>query len=183
MGFLKPDIEAREVRSQASPLSDELLKFLTGNLTGEGVAGGGGDVGFAQQGLRDFATARSTPEQFLELMGPLRAIFERQTEVDVAKTREGAVATGNRQSIGLAREEGRVRTESNTNLQALLSDLFLKEQSNLVNALGAIRQPFLDFAQLGINPDQTIISDSPFVQGAKTLADLAKGAGAVIDAV
>ncbi len=183
MSFLKPDIEARQPKSQATPLSQGILDFLLKNLSGEGEEGAGGDLGVAQQGFRDFATARSTPEQFLELMGPLRAIFERETEKDVAQTREGFSATGNRQGTGLAREEGRVRTEQATNLDALMSQLFLREQDNLLKALSGLREPFTQFGSQGILPEQTIVSDSPFVTLTKTLADLAKGAGAVIGEV
>ncbi len=180
--LFKPDIEARQPKSQATPLSQGILDFLTRSISGEGEEGGG-DFGFAQQGFRDFATARSTPEQFLELMGPLRAIFERETEKSVAQTREGFSATGNRQGTGLAREEGRVRTEQATNLDALMSQLFLREQDNLLKALSGLREPFTQFGAQGILPEQTIVSDSPFVTLTKTLADLAKGAGAVIGEV
>ena len=183
MGFLKPDITSRQPRSQASPLSDELIKFLTEMITGNAEPGSGGPFGAAQQGLADFATARSSPEQFLELMGPLREMFNRETDRQVAQTTESFGASGNRLSTGLAREGGRQRTERGTNLDALISQLFLSEQENLLKAFELMRSPFLDIGKLGILPEDTIVNDSPFVTGANIFGNLASGAGDVITAV
>ena len=182
MGFLKPRIEGRQVKTQATPLAEGILDFLMKSLSGEGGVEGGGGFGAAQRGFAEFAEARSTPEQFLELMGPLRAVFERQTERDVAQTREGFSAAGGRLGTGLAREEGRVRTERSTELDALMSQLFLQEQDKLLTALSGLRAPFMQFGAQGIQPEQTVVTDAPFVAFTKVLADLAKGGGAVIGA-
>ena len=183
MGFLKPRVEGRPVKSQATPLAEGILEFLVNSLSGEGGAEGGGDFGAAQRGLGEFAEARSSPEQFLELMGPLRAMFDRETERNVAQTKEDFSVTGNRLGTGLAREAGRVRTERSTDLDALMSQLFLQEQDKLLTALTSLRDPFVQFGSQGIQPDKTIVSDAPFVAITKTLADLAKGAGALIGGV
>ena len=182
MGFLKPDITSRQPRSQASPLSDELIKFLTEMITGTAEPGSGGPFGDAQRGIQDFATARSSPEQFLELMGPLREMFNRETDKQVAQTRESFGVTGNRLSTGLAREEGRQRTERGTDLDALISGLFLKEQENLLKSFELLRSPFLDIARQGILPEDTIINDSSFVAASKVFGDLAKGGAAIAGA-
>lgn len=178
MSFLDPTIEARQPKSQATPLSEELIQLLTGMVTSE--TGGGFAEG--QKGISDFASARSSPEQFLELMGPLREMFDRETERQVSQTREGFSATGNRQSLGLAREEGRQRTERGTNLDALISDLFLKEQSNLLRAFESLRSPFIDFGKLGILPEDTFLKDSRFTTITRGIGDLGQGAAAVVAA-
>ena len=64
MSFLDPKIEARQPKAQASPLSEELIQLLTSMVTSE--TGGGFAEG--QKGISDFASARSSPEQFLELL-------------------------------------------------------------------------------------------------------------------
>ena len=178
MSFLDPKIETRQPKSQATPLSEELIQLLTGMVTSE--TGGGFAEG--QKGISDFASARSSPEQFLELMGPLREMFDRETERQVSQTREGFSATGNRQSLGLAREEGRQRTERGTNLDALISDLFLKEQSNLLRAFESLRSPFIDFGKLGILPEDTFIKDPRFTTLTRGIGDLAKGGAAIAGA-
>lgn len=178
MGFLQPDIETRQPKSQATGLSEELIQLLTGMVTSET----GGGFAEAQKGFSDFASARSSPEQFLELMGPLREMFDRETERQVSQTREGFSATGNRQSLGLAREEGRQRTERGTNLDALISDLFLKEQGNLLKAFELMRAPFTGIGSQGIFEEDSFVIDSPFTTFTRGIGDLAQGAGAVVRA-
>ena len=191
MGFLKPDIESREVKSQATPLAEGVLSRLMTMLTEGGQLGdpiGPGQTA-AAAGVQDFITARETPDQFLELMGPLRDVFNRQTDRAAAQTRESLGATGNRFSTSLIKEEGRLRGERGTELDAMISQLFLQDQGSLLQALGLQNQfatsalsPFLNLSGLGINPDQTIVSDSPFVTYMKLLTDSAEAAGSVIAA-
>lgn len=128
-----------------------------------------------------FIQARETPEQFMSLMGPLREVFQLNTDRAAGEVREGLSQTGNRLSTAAAREEGKVRNEGNLNLEALLSQLFLGDQANLLNAIGqkqnmAIQNtaPAFDFAGAGILPDQTIIQDSPATMIFKGLGELIK---------
>ena len=185
MGFLKPDIEAHQPKSQATPLSSDILQMLReaikGGTFGEGL---GSQQKAAGEGVERFIGARETPEQFLELMGPLREQFARETERGVAGQRESLGLTGNRFSESLLREEGRFRRERGTDIDALMSNLFLQDQGNLLSALGLqgqlgqqATQPFFDFASLGIRPEETVVSDSPWVTFFKLMTEGAKGVG------
>ena len=193
MGFLKPDIESKEVKSQATPLAENVLTRLMALLSegGLGTPIGPGQTA-AAGGIQDFIGARETPEQFLELMGPLREVFNRETGRIQAQQKETFGQIGSRFSSSLAGETGRVGRERATDLDAMISQLFLQDQGSLLQALGMQQQfgqqaldPFLQMAGLGISPDQTIVSDSPFVtymklvtQGAEAAAGAAAAAGA-----
>jgi hypothetical protein len=94
-------------------------------------------------------------------MGPLRKLFQQDTDRAAADTREAFGATGNRMSSALAREEGRMRGERGTQLDALMSQLFLGEQGNLLNAIGLQGQlgtqaltPFMTLGSMGILPEE-----------------------------
>lgn len=135
----------------------------------------------AASGVQDFIGARETPEQFLELMGPLRDVFNRQTDLDAAQTKESLGQSGNRFSTAVPSLIGRQRGERATQLDALMSQAFLQEQGGLLQALGMLQgfgqeatRPFFDFAKMGILPEQTVVQDSPFVTGAGVLTDILK---------
>ena len=115
-----------------------------------------------------------TPEQFAELIAPLQELFNKQTDRGVAATKEGISAVGGRFSASSQRQEGRQRNERAGELDALISNLFFQQQDQLLNALGAQQtfgmqnlQPFLDFAGLGILPENTTVSDSNTTAGIK----------------
>lgn len=182
--LLKPNVESREVRSQATPLAEDVLAQLRAEIAG-GTFGAG--VGPAQQGAissaQGFIKARESPEQFLQLMGPLREMFNIQTEKDVAQTREGFGAAGGRLSKGLAREEGRVRNERGIAGDAAISQLFLQDQDRLlqgINLLGSLGAqsllPFLQLGGMGINPEAQIVNDSPLMSILKLAVPIATAA-------
>ena len=188
MGFLKPNIETRQPTSQATPLSQDVLSILRQAISGGNMS----DTALtpeqkaASEGVSSFIASRQSPEMFNQLMGPLREAFGLQTEKDVAATRSGFSATGNRFSRSMMREEGRVRNEANTNLNAQLSKMFLDEQTNLLGALQLQQgmgmqnlQPFLDFAGLGVLPQQTFVTDNPWMT---LLSGVIQGAGQAVGA-
>jgi len=114
-------------------------------------------------------------------MEPIRGASEFQTERDVADTREGFSVLGGRFSSPLASAEGQVKAERGANLDSLISQMFLADQGNLLNAINSMHQqgsqnvaPAFQMAGLGINPENTIVSDSPFVKGMQLFTELAK---------
>lgn len=149
----------------------------------------GGGFGKGQiagaEGIQDFISARQSPEQFAELMGPLRKMFDIETERAAAAQRESLGMTGNRFSTSLAREQGRLRGERSTELDALMSQLFLGEQGKLLQALGmqhdmgtAAIEPFFRFAEMGILPEQLYKQDSAWKRYsgvAKDFLEIVKG--------
>lgn len=149
----------------------------------------GGGFGKGQiagaEGIQDYISARQTPDQFAELMDPLRKMFDIETERAAAAQKESLGMTGNRFSTSLAREQGRLRGERATQLDALMSQLFLGEQGNLLQALGMQHQmgseaiePFFQFAEMGILPEQLYKQDSAWKRYSgfmKDIQDLAAG--------
>lgn len=167
--MLKPVVSSRQQKSQATPLGEDILSLLKKQLTSSDTFGGG--VTGAQQGamksMDKFIGARETPEQFMKLMGPLKEMFQLNTDKSAAQTRESFGATGNRMSRSAMKAEGATRNEGNLSLQAMLSQLFMGDQANLLGAIGQKQQmanqniaPALDFGAMGIMPDQTMINDS-----------------------
>lgn len=135
-----------------------MLGSLTSGELGTGVGAGQKAAG---RNVQDYISARGDMGAFEELMGPLRKVFQAETDRGAAQIRESFGATGNRMSTGLAREEGLFRGESADRLNALMSQLFLGEQSNLLNAIGLQGQlgkeaiaPVFSLASMGILPEE-----------------------------
>lgn len=184
MGFLKPDIESRETGSQATPLAEDILKLLRGQIAGGDFGSG---VTKTQRSATDsaekFIDDRQSPEAFAELMGPLRKMFDIQTNRSAAATREAFSQTGNRFSTSLGKVESQGRNERDLQLDSLLSELFLQEQGRLLQGIELLGKmgssniaPFMALGQQGINPDQTIVSDSPVMSLLKLGVPIAKAA-------
>ena len=184
MGFLKPEVEGFQPKSQATPLSGDILSMLRGLMSGGQF---GEPIGPGQQaaagGIQDFISARETPDQFLELMGPLRESFNRETGRIQAQQKETFGGLGNRFSTSLARETGRVGRERGTDLDAMISQMFLQDQGSLLQALGMQQQfgqqatqPFFDCAKLGIVPEEPVVTDSPWTTLLQILTEAAGAA-------
>lgn len=187
MGFLRPEIRAHQPKSPATPLAEDVLanlrRQLTGGVYGEGVGPLQREAGTA---IRQFVEARQTPDQFANLLQPIIDINRREVDRGAAQIRESFGAMGQRLGTPLARAEGDFRAEAGQNLDRLLSQLFMQEQGNLLQALGLMQtmgdmniQPFLQMASLGILPENTIVTDSPWVTGAQTIAGLMEGVGSL----
>ena len=175
--------KTKKQKSPATPLSNDILGVLR-NMMSQGEFGApiSPTQKAAASGTQDFISDRSNPEMFNELMGPLRKAFERDTDRAAAGQRESIGMLGGRFSTGLAREEGRLRGDRATDLDAMISQMFLQEQGNLLSALGLQGQlgqqfmdPFMDFGKMGIFPDHQVVSDNPWMDFLK----LGATAGAV----
>jgi len=185
--WLKPNIDTKQPKSQATPLSQDVLNLLRQAIAGGNMGAPMSATGkAAETNLSSFISDRQTPEMFNELMGPLREAFGLQTEKDVAKTREGMSMMGNRFGTPMAREEGRVRSEANINLNDQITKLFMGEQANLLKGIGmqgdmatSNLQPFYDFAGLGILPENQFVTDNPWMT---IIRELIKAGGTVAGA-
>jgi hypothetical protein len=191
MGFLRPEITSRQQRSPATPLGENVLAQLSQYFNsadfGKGVSAPNRE---AMGSVDSFIKARETPDQFMSLMGPLREVFQINTDRAAGEVREGFSQTGGRLSTALGREEGKARNEGNLNLEALMSQLFLGDQANLLNAIGqkqnmAVQNtaPVFDFGAAGVLPDQTIIQDSPAKMIFQGIGELLKAASASASAI
>lgn len=183
----RPRIEAHQPKTQATPLSGDILTLLRsaieGGTIGEGLTAHQQEAG---AGVRDFIDARQTPDAFMALMGPLREAFNLQTEKAVGGMREGMAPLGARMGTSAGRVEGQMRGERDLQLDSLLSQLFLQEQGALLQALGmqhgmgqSNMQPAFDFGAMGIMPEQLMVRDSSFLTAMKGLSELMQGAGSV----
>lgn len=188
MGFLRPEVQAQQVRSQATPLAEDVLenlrRQLRGGVYGEGVGPLQREAGTA---IRQFMAARETPERFESLAQPMIDISRRETDRGAAQLRENLGTAGLRLGTPATQAEGRFRAEAGQNLDSLLAQLFSQEQANLLQSIGMLQSmgvsniaPFLQMAGLGIIPDQTIVTDSPWVIGAETAAGLMEGLGSLL---
>lgn len=155
-----------------------LRQQLGGGSFGSGIAA---PQQQAMQSVNQFISARETPEQFMALMGPLREMFQLNSDKAAAQTREGQSIAGTRLSRSTASAEGATRNEGMLGLESLMSQLFLQDQGNLLNAIGQKQgmaqqnvDPFLQFGSAGIMPDQTMINDSTGMQLFKGLGELLK---------
>jgi hypothetical protein len=136
----------------------------------------------AGESISKYIAARESPEAFEELMGPIREAFNLDTEKIAAQQKEELGVIGGRFGTGLAREQGRLRGERGLELDSLMSQLFLGEQQNLLGAIGTQGQlgtaaiaPFLQALTLGVQPEETVVGNSPF----QNLLDL----GSVVAAI
>ena len=179
----------QEVTSQATPLAQDILKLLQGQLS-EGAFGTG--VGPLQ---REAGTAS---RQFVESGGgqfdlsPLFKALEegqgRRTEKAVGNLREGFGITGQRFGSALATGEAELRTGMGTNLEARMADItrqeFGAQQNRLLQGISQMFwigqgniQPFMQLAAMGINPD--VFTENPWMTGLKAVGGAASGAAAI----
>ena len=189
--IFKPSVETKQPKSQATPLSGDILEWLRSTFQG-GVGGDtlGQGIGAPQQAagenISDFIAGSKDLEAFNEMLGPLRKSFGRETQRGEAAIKESMGALGNRFSTSTQKNVGQFRGERASQIESLIADMFLRNQSNLLGAIGQQQQfgiqnlqPFFDFAGLGILPEDLLVGDSPFSQIANPLA---QGAGAFFGA-
>jgi hypothetical protein len=153
----------------------DLLRGTASGTVGTGGTGLGTGLGEMQQMAGDyinqFILSRLNPESFAALAAPITEAFNRETDRGAAQLRESLGAMGNRFSSSLTREEGRFRGERQQDISTQLANMFAQEQANLLGAI-QLQQlfgeqniaPFLQFAGLGIQPEQTVVTDNPWMQ-------------------
>lgn len=185
MGFLKPQRETYQPQSQASPLAGDVLDLLRRSIAG-GTFGSG--FGPLQRGagtaIQQYVNARQTPEMFNKLAEPLVKLADIQLGKNLGNLKEAFSIGGNRFSSSAAKGIAQEQTDSSANLQAQLSDLFMKGQDQLFNAIQAMQTmgtqdlaPLFSMAGMGILPEQTVYQDSPFVKGVQLWTNLMAAAG------
>lgn len=178
---MQPNVESREVKSQATPLAGDVLdvlrKQITGGTFGEGFGPLQREAGTA---IQQFTHNRADPANFAKLMGPLREMFNTQTDRGAAQVREGMGAAGNRFSTSTMREEGRFRGERANALDAQIGQMFQESQNQLLQGLGMMQNfgaqnvnPFFQMASQGINPENQIVTEDPIMQILKLAAPVA----------
>jgi len=186
-----PNIQREEATSQATPLAEDFLKILQGQLS-SGAFGTG--VGPLQResgtALRQFIQslqggAGGQSEGLTALIKGL----EGRTERSAADLREQGGIIGTRFGSSLAQGEGLLRAEADANIGALqeqgrqfdigallqgIQQLFAQGQGNL--------QPFQQFSALGILPEEIIVSPSTGTQIISGVTGLLDPIGGVIEA-
>ena len=175
-----PKIDKVQPGSQATPLAEDFLKILQGQLSsgafGTGVGPLQQEAGTAiRQFIKSLQGSGGISEGSARLIEGLEAGSEARTERGAADLREQGGILGTRFGSSLAQGEALFRSESNASLDQLIggiqeqgrqfdigallqgiSQLFSQGESNL--------RPFEQFAGLGILPEEIIVSPSTGTQ-------------------
>jgi hypothetical protein len=168
-----PGVQKEEVTSQATPLAEDFLKVLQGQLSSDAFGTG---VGPLQResgtALRQFISALQggqggQSEGLTKLIGGLEA----RTERSVGDLREQSGILGQRFGSSLAQGEGVLRSEADAQIGALQEQGRQFDTTALFQAIqGLFGQgeanidPFRQFASLGIMPEEIIVSPSTATQ-------------------
>lgn len=192
---MKPKIQTREQRSQATPLAMETLEVLRSELMGGAFGAGIGPLSRqAGTAIQQFVASGGGRFDTSDLVQNLEEIHRRQLGENVAQLHESFGAMGGRFGRSAADAEAKLRAESTSRFQANIGELFRQEfanqQQRLLQGIGLMQQiglqsiaPFLAMAQLGIHPEHLVVSDSPFKQITSGVSAVLKGVGAVASAL
>lgn len=180
-----PNVKSVEQRSQATPLAEDVLKMLQGELS----SGLGTGVGPLQKqsgsAIQKFVETRGQPGMTPETQAVINALVQTSntaTNRGAADIRESMGAAGNRYSSATGNTEALFRAEAgaardqavaNTALQATQFDV-----QSLLNAIGMMNNmgaqnlaPFMQAMGQGVIPDETIVTPgigSQILSGAMT---------------
>ncbi len=193
-----PNIESEEVTSQATPLAEDFLSILQGQLSsgafGTGVGPLQREAGTAlRQFIQSLRGQGGVSEGSARLIGGLESASQARTERGVADLREQGGILGTRFGSSLAQGEALLRSESGAALDQLIGGiqeqgrqfdigLLLQSIGQLFGQGQANIQPFQQFAELGIFPEEIIVSPSTgtqIVTGATGLLGAAAPGGVV----
>lgn len=151
---MKPTTQTREQKSQASPLADDLLKMIQGQISGGTFGQGLGSMtqgaGTAIQQLVNSGLSNTTPvvrdvgpagADFGKMVAALEAVQNRRTGEQAANIREQAGAAGARYgtTLGAAESGFRRDTEQDFNVQLGNLAMGLDEARRADTALGVQR--------------------------------------------
>lgn len=179
----------QEVRSQATPLSEDILSLLRGQISkGELGAGVGPLQREAGTAARQFVSSGGGRFDLSPLLGQLEEIQRRRVSESTGDLRESFGIAGTRFGTPLATGEGRLRRELETEFGAQTGELlrteFGAQQQRLLQGIELLQnlgqenlEPFLMLAQLGINPE--VFTENPFVTALAGLAGGAQGVAAI----
>ncbi|MEE8113337.1 MAG: hypothetical protein V3T23_03175 [Nitrososphaerales archaeon] len=186
-----PRVQKEEVSTQATPLAENFLKVLQGQLDegafGTGVTGAQRESGTA---LRQFISslqsnigAPGTPSAGAQrLIGGLETQSRARTERSAGDLRESQGILGARFGSSLTQGEALLRTEADANLDQLIGSILEQSRQfdegirlqNQELLLGGISQlfgqgqaniePFREALRLGVQPEETIVSPSTGTQ-------------------
>ncbi len=181
--------KAQEVKSQATPLSEDILAILRGQLAEGGLGEGVGPLQReAGTAARQFVEAGGGKFDLSPLLKQLQEIQQQTTEENVGNLREGFGIAGSRFGTPLAESEGRLRRDLATRFGAQTGELlrgeFGAQMDRLLSGIGTLQgigqqniSPFLQFAAMGINPET--FTENPFVTGINLAANVGKGVASV----
>lgn len=135
-----PDVQTVENRNVATPLAENIVKMLQGELSaGAFQLGPGPQQRRAGTALDQFVSTLEQrlgdPNRTSELVGALETQSARRTNRQAGDLREAFGAAGNRFSTGLANSEALLRAESLANLDAIAGNVALQQEQFDTNAL------------------------------------------------
>ena len=171
-----PKTKRVQPRSQATPLAEDFLRKLQGQLSSDAFGTGVGplqrEAGTAiQQYLRSLQTRTGSGDtpQTAQLISALQAGSETRANRQAADLREAFGAAGTRFGSSLATGEARLRGDIVTGLDQTIGAIRVNQsQFDASQLMSAIAQlygmgqgniaPFLQLAQLGILPEEVLAS-------------------------
>lgn len=178
---MEPSIETRQPESQATPLSEDVVQLLENRIS---------QFGAGMTGTRQAGTAI---RQFVESgPGALPEEQQRAIEQTQSQARERALdqigeefsvmggTQGSPAGFTAAETMSRLaprQTQQRFAEQRRRAAQQLSAAGQLAQISQAMQQPFLNVAQQGIMPEQTIVGESPFSQISGTVGGLLQGAG------
>ncbi len=176
-----PNIDKVGTESQASPLTDDILKQLQGILSQGGLGTGAGplqrEAGTAiQQFVKALqGTLGGRSEGVNKLIGGLEAGSKRRTDTAAADQREAFGITGSRFGSPLATSEALLRSESATGLDQTIGGILETSRQFDTNALlagisqlfgqgQANTNAFTNLLPLGVFQEEVIATPGVFDQ-------------------
>lgn len=187
-----PNVQREEQVSQATPLAENFLEILQGQLSSGAFGTGVGPLQReAGTALRQFITSLQGPGGVsagsARLIEGLEATSQARTERSAADLREQGGITGARFGTSLASGEALLRSEAGASLDQLIGGiqeqgrqfdvgLLLQSIGQLFGQGQANLQPFQQFSALGILPEELIVSPS-------TTTQVITGATGVLEAI
>jgi len=194
-----PRVQREEQRSQATPLGNDFLKILQGQIAEGSFGQGAGPLqrhaGTALEqylnSIQERVSSGQDSNQTSQLISSLTKGSETRTNRQAADLREGFGAAGNRFGSAGALGEARLRGDVASNLDQTIGGIRTNQAQfdagqllNTINLLQNLGQGNVDlfsrFAQMGILPEELIVS--PGI-GDQILSGLLQNSGKVAQAV
>jgi len=170
----------QEVGSQATPLAQDILEMLRGQLA-EGSFGVG--VGPLQQQAGTAASqfvSSGGLEQLSPLIKELEKIQNRRVGEATGNLKESFGIAGSRFGTPLATGQAKLVTDLESEFSAGIGQLLLGQRQQQLQGIGLLQgigqqniAPFLGLASQGINPD--VFTQNPFLTALSALSGAAEG--------
>jgi len=198
MAFHKNEIESVQRENQATPLANQFLELLSGQISsGEIGAGVGPLQRQAGTAAQQFVNSGGGQFDISPLFKALQAQTDRGTTSGLRDLREGFGIAGNRFGTGFGAGQAQFSAQRQADLDALFGNLsldtFNAEQSRLLESIGLLGDlgtqnlaPFVNLAGRGILEPELAEKKGLF----GTIGDIAggvaggiTGVGSVLDAI